>query len=73
MPDNSEQEIIGYLGKVARTLFWGLLWIFANASAGLYFEMAFNDKPLVVNIIFYATMLMTLFLLLRYFYRQWRN
>ncbi len=74
MSNNSDQEIIGFLIKVSRTLFWGLLWIFANAIAGIYFKMAFVNKHTpVLNIIFYSAMMLTLFLLIRYYYYQWRN
>lgn len=74
MSNNSELDIIGYLLKVSRTLFWGLLWIFANSIAGIYFEMAFRTKhSLFVNIIFYIIMIISLFVLLRYYSRQWRK
>jgi hypothetical protein len=46
----------------------------ACATAGIYFELGYtNGKPLVYTILFYAGMLITLVLLIRYLYNKWKN
>ncbi len=63
-----------YFQKIMRSFFWGLLWIMSGVMAGLYYKLGYFDhKPVIYTIIFYAVMLITLVLLIRYLYRVWKD
>jgi membrane protein DedA with SNARE-associated domain len=52
----------------------GLIWMIAAATAGFYFGLAIPEEKIrLSNIIFYIVLLATLALLIRYFYRQWKD
>lgn len=68
-----DPEIKKYLRKVLGTVTWGLIWLMACATGGIYFELGYNSgKPVIYTILFYALMLITLLLLIRYLYRTWK-
>ena len=53
---------------------FGLLWMMAGATAGIYYELGYsNGKPVIYTILFYAGMLITLLLLIRYLYNTWKK
>ncbi len=74
MENNPEPNIIQFFVKILNSIALTLLWIMAGATAGIYFELGYtNGKPLIYTILFYAGMLISLFLLIRYLYKSWKN
>ena len=67
-----DPEVKRYFRKIIYSFSFGLMWLMSCVTAGLYFGFAYK-KPLVNNILFYAGLAITLFLLLRYYYRLWRK
>jgi hypothetical protein len=62
-----------YFRKIIYSFSFGMLWLTANVTAGIYFGLAYErDQPLLI-ILFYAFFVFSLFLLLRYYYRTWRK
>ena len=69
-----EPEVRRFLKKVVWTLSGALLWLSINMFIGIYKELAFPaGKPTVWNILFYAFALVTLILLIIYYFRLWKN
>jgi hypothetical protein len=63
-----------YFQKIISTFSMGLLWMFSIITAGLYFRLAMVGKSFQwYNGLFYAFFLISLGLLLRYYYRMWRT
>ena len=74
MEQGWDPEIKRFFVKIMNSIAITLLWMMACATAGLYFQLAYsNGKPVIYTIIFYFLMLATLFLLVRYLYRTWKN
>lgn len=69
-----DPQIKKYFLKIVRSVSLGLLWMMACAVAGIYFKLAWpHGQPIVYMILFYAGMLSTLFLLIKYLYNTWKN
>lgn len=69
-----EPEVRRFLQKVVWTLTGALLWLTVNMYLGIYKELAFPANRITVwNIVFYAFVLITLAILILYFFRLWRN
>ncbi|HUR67344.1 MAG TPA: hypothetical protein VMZ03_13420 [Chitinophagaceae bacterium] len=69
-----DPDVKKFLLKVLNSISLGLLWLMACATAGLYYGLAYSaGKPLIYTILFYAGMLISLLLLIRYFYNTWKN
>ena len=69
-----DPEVKKFLLKIMQTISWGLLWLMACVTAGIYFELAvIQGKPTAGNLLFYAGMLLSLGLLIRYLYRRWKD
>lgn len=74
MFDTMEPETKHYLKKVMNSLFIGLFWMFANVIAGIFLELGFIGKTVsTANIIYYSCLLISLFFLLRWYWRVWKN
>ena len=74
MEQGWDPEVKKYFLKIIRSFTYGLLWMMACATAGIYFKLAYSGgKPFIYTILFYAGMLITLLLLVRYLYKTWRN
>lgn len=72
MEQGWDPDVKRFFIKILNTISIGLLWMMAAATAGLYFGLAIiEDRIRLSNIIFYAVSVITLGLLIRYFYRQW--
>lgn len=68
-----DPEVKKYLKKVIQTISWGLLWLMAAVTAGIYFELGYTSgKPVIGTILFYAGLVISLFLLIRYLYKLWK-
>lgn len=69
-----EPEVKDFLKKVLQSVFTGLLWMMINMIAGIYFGWMFiNDKFSVGNIIFYTFLIVSLLLLIRFYYKIWKQ
>ena len=63
-----------YFLKIIRSFSWGLIWMMSGVMLGLYYKLGyFGRKPIIYTILFYAGMLITLLLLIRYLYRVWKD
>lgn len=68
-----EPEVRNYFSKIVSSLSVGLLWLFINSTLGIGLDLAFFDKhPKLVNYIFYAWFLISLFLLLLFYKKKWK-
>jgi hypothetical protein len=69
-----DPELKKYFRKILYSFFYGLLWLAANVTGGIYFKLAYrSEQPVLVNILFYTFLVASLSLLLRYYYRIWKN
>ncbi|MBM3416039.1 MAG: hypothetical protein FJY20_06245 [Bacteroidetes bacterium] len=69
-----DPEVKKYLRKVIGSLSFGLLWLMAGVTGGIYYELGYNHgQPAIFTILFYAGMVITLLLLIRYLYRTWKK
>jgi hypothetical protein len=69
-----ENDAADFLKRVVKTLSMALLWLFLNTTVGIYMGwMFYNDAPKSGNFVFYGWMIISLSLLLYYFYRVWKK
>ena len=59
-----------YFRKILSTIGWGMLWIMLVLTAGFYFGLA-HSSNILICVFFYTAFGISLFLLLRYYYRLW--
>lgn len=68
-----DPEVKKLFVRILNSVSWGLIWMIACATAGIYFKLGYTTgQPVVYPIIFYSVALATLLLLLRYLGRTWR-
>lgn len=69
-----DPEMKRFFQKILSTITYGLLWMMAAATAGLYYKLAWRDeRPLYAVILFYTLAVAGLFVLLRYYYTLWKK
>lgn len=69
-----DPEIKQYFRKIANTFSLGALWLLLIATLGFAFKLAIVKESLRwYNLVFYGVFVLTLLLLLRFFYRTWRK
>jgi uncharacterized membrane protein len=69
-----DPETTKYFKKITRSLFTGLMWLFINVTAGIYYGLGFPEHfSRIVNILFYAWLAISLVLMLWYLSRLWRR
>jgi hypothetical protein len=74
MAKNWDPEVRAFFLKILNSISLTLLWMLSCATTGIYYELGYtNGKPVIYTILFYAGMLITLFLLIRYLYKLWKN
>ena len=74
MPQGMEPEAKKYLLKVLNSLSFGLLWLTLNVLGGLYWGYAIIEEKLSLsNVLFFAWFLLSLIVLLYFYYRIWRK
>jgi len=74
MPFGMDPEVAKYFKKILNSIFAGLMWMFTNITAGIYFELAYsNSYPVYVHFLFYTFLVISLGLLLWYLYRVWKK
>jgi len=72
MEQGWDPEVKNYFRKILNTISFGLIWMMTMAVLGLYLGFAYAaDKPIIYPILFYGFMAITLFFLIRYFYKIW--
>ena len=72
MEQGWDPEVKKYFRKILNTIGFGLLWLMAALTAGLYWGLAHHSNKLY-SVIFYTCFAISLFLLIRYYYRIWRK
>ena len=72
MEQGWDPEVRLFFGSILRTVSWGLIWMIANATLGLYHGLAFG-LPRWPSVIFYVVDIALLVLLVRYIARQWNR
>ncbi len=74
MENNTEPDVVHFFVKILNSIAMTLAWIIACATTGIYYELGYtNGKPLIYTLLFYAGMLISLFFLVRYLYKKWKN
>jgi hypothetical protein len=74
MEQGWDPDVKKYFRKILNTVFFGLLWMTGCATAGIYYQLGYRtDKPFIYTILFYAGMVISLMLLLRWFYLTWKK
>jgi hypothetical protein len=74
MEQGWDPEVKKFFQKIISSFSFGLLWMMAAVTAGLYFGLAYRrDIPFIGVILFYVLAVLTLILLLRYYYRLWKK
>ncbi len=74
MEQGWDPDVKKYFLKVLNSFCLGLLWLAACATAGIYYGLANTaGKPLIYTVLFYAGMLLSLLLLLGFYYRTWKK
>ena len=74
MEQGWDRGVKRFFVKILNSISMGLVWLLACITAGIYFKLGFiGYKPAIYTILFYACMIITLVLLIRYLYRLWRN
>ena len=69
-----DPKVAEYFKKILNSIFAGLMWMFVNITAGIYFGLAFREHfSLFINILFYLWLAISLGLLLWYLYKVWGN
>ncbi len=69
-----EPEVKRFLQKVIWTLTGALLWLTFNMYLGIYKELAFPEGGIKTgNILFYFFAVITLAVLIIYYFRLWKN
>jgi hypothetical protein len=74
MEQGWDPEVKRYFRKIISSFSFGLLWLMSAVTAGLYFQLGYRtDISVIYVILFYACLLASFLLLLRYFYRLWKK
>ncbi len=72
MEQGWDPEVTKYFRKILNTIAFGILWLMAALTAGLYFGLAFHPYILYA-VLFYTGLSISLVLLIRYYYRIWKK
>ena len=74
MQKNWDPGVKKFFVKILNSISLGLLWMLACAAAGIYYELGYtHGKPDIYTILFYVGMAGSLFLLVRYLMKIWRD
>lgn len=69
-----EDETRGFLVRIINTISMVLLWMIACVFFGIYLNYAFFETaPGWKNILFYIAFLVSLFFLVKYLVRKWKD
>ena len=68
-----EPDIKSYLSRILSSISMTILWLLINSTVGIGLNYAFfENKPSLANFIFYAWLLLSLFLLVLYLRKKWK-
>jgi len=68
-----DPEVKKLFRKIVQSFSWGALWLISIATLGIFFQLGFVVSGIHwYNIVFYLVFISTLFMLLRYYYKQWK-
>ena len=74
MEQGWDPEVKRYFRKIISSFSYGLLWLMSAVTGGLYYGLGYrNDISVIYIVLFYVILVVSLFLLLRYYYRLWRK
>ena len=74
MPSGIEPEVTKFMWRIVRTLSAGLLWMLLQVVAGIMPGYAFVEGRFTWgNALYYLFLLISLGVLIYYFYRLWRH
>ena len=74
MESGWDPEVKKYLRKILYSIMLGLSWMMGCVTAGIYFHLAYwNSNPLIYPLLFYSAMIISLALLLRWYYHTWKK
>ncbi len=69
-----DPQVKKYFKKILSSFSYGVLWMLAMSTAGLYFGLALIDEHLRwYNVLFYFLFLISILLLIRFFYKTWKD
>jgi hypothetical protein len=69
-----EPEAREFLRKIAWSVFYGIVWMMVNMTLGIYYGLLFpDDGPGIWNILYYLFFFGSLFLLVRYYFKSWKQ
>ena len=72
MEQGWDPEVKKYFRKILNTIGFGLLWMMAALTAGLYLGLAHHSNKLY-SVVFYTGFVISLLLLIRYYFRIWKK
>ena len=68
-----DPEIKRLFRKILNSFSWGAVWLLVIATLGLFLQLGFVTNGIRwYNILFYAILISSLILLLRYYYKVWK-
>ncbi len=74
MNSGMDPEVKLYFRKIISSFSVGLLWMLIIAIGAFYFELALIDvRARWYNYLFYAVFIMSLALLIRFYYKMWKH
>jgi hypothetical protein len=69
-----DPDVKKYFRKIINSFSFGLLWLMACVTAGIYFGLAFaTGKPIIYCILFYVGMFLSLAWFIYYLYHTWKK
>lgn len=67
-----DSEVKVYFRKIMKSFSAGLFWLMVMATAGLFFKLGYLNKGWHwYNAVFYALLLLSFLLLIRFYYKVW--
>jgi hypothetical protein len=68
-----DPEIKRYFRKILNSFSWGALWLITISTLGIFFRLGILSNGIQwYNILFYLILVISLFMLLRYYYKTWK-
>ncbi len=69
-----EPEAKDFLKRILWSFFIGLVWLMINMTMGIYFDLLFiRDKITIGNIAYYLFFILSLVLLIWFYYKTWKK
>lgn len=73
MESKGDPGLKQFFVRILNCVSWGLIWLLAVATAGIYYKLAFvGATPVWAVVLFYLLALVSLYLLLRYIIKNWK-